>query len=723
MLEHIYYFIKGISSIKYEVPIYMKIAAFLALGVLATCIVLIFGENLDKSIFKDSYMIYYVIFIVNIINIIVILYYYKKKSGTFIGEQGISGNKGLKGKTGTNIDCSLCTHNLYMKKTETYDTICRLDTNKYLIRILGETEDTTLNNLIANNNFNYEQFATSLLVDGFDMNNPSVLKIFNYINAFEFLLYNNINSAIGSSNSSVTGYFRRPDVALGNYCLGDTVMGGSEEYNITTYGINGDIILPDGFMQICTFTTITEKGNTEKFGIYKIIPPEWSVLIQTDLPPEERNLEKQPKKDEYLSLGHVIAPITNSKSPDKELFACIKKSCCKKMNKGSLKLMFIYPAVNLSGNSNNNENIEEDIMGMFSVWRTPLNTLYVKYMDSSKIVDGHTIVEQLYLNMDNNEIQSELYTRYGTIKKVIKERVKSFLNKIILDKITILGILFNHTFEKVSKLLKEYYSKFIGGGTMELPNSNLLKDLLSKNSTKSISYNDIHILINEIDKNINTKKKNILKEEQARLAQIKKKRILGLGQLDGNGENNKNEVSYNALKQYQQIKTTIAELSVNVENSTTLLDVVNSIYDGGINFILDINDLTYAQKIILYASTCLIKPNEDIWIIKNKCLVYEQLDENRIALQNNVADIIKRFNYLRKKIDNKAEDQCGLKDLNKINKAVEDTYERLMKNIGHIPNVLEKLNKLNTEIFTDNQLTFIYGEMNKLVIYIENKCS
>lgn len=745
MLDNITYFIKGITTIKYDVPIYLQITGFITLGVLVTCIILIFGNSLNNSYFKDKYLYYYFLVILNIINIVVVLYYYNYKKGSFIGEEGEKGGSGLKGKVGSYIDCSLCTHNLYLKNTQTYDTICRLDTSKYIDRLLGNTSNNTLiTELMNKDTFNYEQFATSLLIDGFDMENPSVISIFNYINAFEFLLYNNINSSLGTSNSRITGYFRRPDIALGYYILGDTVMGGSEEYKITSFGLNGDIILPQGFNQICSFTTITENGNIEQYGIYKMIPPEWQEFTPDDIPENERDLSKQPKNDEYLSLGYVVSPLTNSDSPDKKLFACVKKSCCRKMKKQSLKFMFIYPAVGFSDNdiqkdkvdsndvSNGVSNVDdvklkletsENVMGMFSVWRTPYNTLYVKYMDSTRLINGKTIIEQLFLNMNNGDIDESLYTRYGTIKKIVIEKVKSRMKKIRLNKIVILGILFSHTFENVSRMLKSYYSRYIGGGTSEIPNATILKDLISNSPVRDINYNDIHLLIKEIEKSVNIKKSELNKMEQRKQLEIKKKRILGLGESIKSVGKTNNDISYSALKEFQQIKSSVAKLAVDIENSDTLLDIVNNIFDNGINYIINEDELTYSQRIVLYTSFCIIEPSEDIYIIQNRCLVYEQIDENRINLQQSVGDEINNFNRLREIIGTKAESQCGSKDLNSINRAVDETYSKIMKLIGHIPNALDKLNKLDLEEFTNNQLNTILIDLKKLILFIENKCS
>ena len=776
MLEHINYFIKNITSFHYDIPIYLQIAGFLSIGIFSTCIILIFGDNLNNSVFKDSYMIYYSIVILNIFNIIIILYYYNSKKGKFIGQQGIKGGTGLKGKVGTEINCSLCTHNLYLKKTQEYDTICKLDTSKFLDRLLqndNNNDNELLNDLFNNDSFNYEQFATSLLIDGFDMNNSTVIQIFNYINAFEFLLYNSINSSIGTSNSNITGYFRRPDVPLGYYSLGDTCMGGSEEYKLTSFAINGDIILPEGFTQLCTFTTINENNNVEPYGIYKVVPPEWTKFEQIDIKPENRDISYKPDKDKYISLGYVIAPLTNSESPDKQLFACIKQSCCRKMKKNSLKFMYIYPSIGFTNNDLNKSNTQnttttntnnttntlntnttntnnttnttntndtddtndtndtndklelmesnDDVMGMFSVWRTPYNTLYVKYIDSGKIIERKTIIEQLYLNMNNGEIDESLYTRYGTVKKVIKTRVKVYLEKIKLEKIVILGILFSHIFEKVSKMLKQYYNRYIVSGTKELPNSNKLKQLLT--SSYILKYNDIHLVINEIENVLNIRKSELQKIESDKKAEIKKKRILGLGESVNASGKTKSGISYSAVNEFQYIKSTVAELSINVENSENVLDIVNSIFDGGIDYLIEEKELTYAQKIILYICICIIKPNEDIYILRNSCLVYEQIDEERINLQSTIGDKISSFNNLRKLIGTKAESQCGVKNLSVVNSAIDTTYEKLMTQIGHIPNALEKINKLDFEEFTNSQLEYLLTEMTKLILFVENKCS
>jgi hypothetical protein len=109
--------------------------------------------------------------------------------------------------------------------------------------------------------------------------------------------------------------------------------------------------------------------------------------------------------------------------------------------------------------------------------------------------------------------------------------------------------------------------------------------------------------------------------------------------------------------------------------------------------------------------------------MRNSCLVYEQVDEGRINLQETAGEQIKRFNYLRNKLGDKAEDQCGGKDVTSINKVIDATYERLMQSVGHIPNALDKLNKLDMEEFTNEQLETIVAEMRKLVMVIEQRCS
>lgn len=733
MLEHIYYFIQGISSFKYNIPIYLQIIAFITIGVFATCILLIFNDTLNNSIFKDTYMIYYTILIINIINIIVILFYYKSKTGTFIGLEGIKGNKGLKGNIGTNIDCSLCIHNLYMQKINRYDIICKLNNTKYISRLLGENinNDQLLNELINNNNFNYEQFASSLLIDGFDLNNTSVLKIFNYINSFEFLLYNNINENLGSSMPNITGYFKRPITNIGNYCLGDTAIG-NENDNIITYGLNGDIIMPNDIIQLCTFTTITDNDKIEHYGIYKMIPPKIENINNDDIPEDKRNLSKQYKNDEYVSLGHIIAPI-NENNPDTKLYACIKRSCCKKIKNPNLKLLFIYPAIytnnnldkssNLDKTSNIEDKTDDNIMGMFSVWRTPLNTIFVKYIDNNKLIDNKILIEQLYLNLDTGEISENLYTKYGTIKKVIKERIKLFLTKINLDKIVILGILFNHTFEYITKELKNFYNTFINNINSEIPNTSLLKKLLDNKTNNNITYNDIHIIINEIENLIKEKKQILLKNNKQQLLEEKKKHILGIGEKRNKIQQNKYELSFNLIKRFETIKTKIKELSINIENSNTLYDIVEILFTNGLDYIINIKDLTYSQKIILYLCYCLIKPSENIYTIKNKCLVYEQIDEQRIQLENNINDTIKNFNMLRHSIGENATQSCGgIKNLNYINNIIENTYEKIIGQINHISNALEKLNNSQLDEFTNGQLEFILYEIKMLILTIEKKC-
>ena len=84
-----------------------------------------------------------------------------------------------------------------------------------------------------------------------------------------------------------------------------------------------------------------------------------SDLSTKDINNPNRDISRKPENDEYISLGNVVYyhdPKNPNGTVDPMLFACVKKSCCKKLESNKLRLMFIYPCSS-PHNTNTNTNI------------------------------------------------------------------------------------------------------------------------------------------------------------------------------------------------------------------------------------------------------------------------------------------------------------------------------------------------------------------------------
>jgi hypothetical protein len=122
----------------------------------------------------------------------------------------------------------------------------------------------------------------------------------------------------------------------------------------------------------------------------------------------------------------------------------------------------------------------------------------------------------------------------------------------------------------------------------------------------------------------------------------------------------------------------------------------------------------------------LVPPREDVWVIDNRCLVYEQVDAERLVLAGKVEEEVKKFNgYVR---DSRAEGVdaptvCGgERAVQEINKMVKETHEILTHQLGHIPDFMDKLNRAELDEMTDSNLEVVLGQLRKLNDFIGAKC-
>jgi hypothetical protein len=193
-------------------------------------------------------------------------------------------------------------------------------------------------------------------------------------------------------------------------------------------------------------------------------------------------------------------------------------------------------------------------------------------------------------------------------------------------------------------------------------------------------------------------------------------------------------VNYQMVKDYDAIKQIVNELSIKIENGKTMADLFANLFPGGMGTKIKNETLTATQERLLNFIACMIPPETDIYILKNECLAYEQIDEGRQDVTLKLEDALKKLNLLTTQINNAGGEgdkknndaaavMCGgKKNLEQINNAVTETYEFIARNVGHIPDYLKKLEKGNFEDFTTDKLSTIHGQVIRLIELIENKC-
>lgn len=723
MLNDLYIFTQGISSFEYDVPISIKISMYVFIGIIISSLVYVFKDSLDKSILREQYMWLYVLVILNITNIVLTLGTYRNKKGSFIGKGGTKGDLGLKGGVGLNMNCSLCQSNIYLVPTTKYDNITMVDfPNLFKTLVDNNTPQKMekLNKMLDSNYFDFTEFSSNLLKGQFDLNNETTSSLLMLSLYHEFPLISYLNQSIGHSDNVATGYFKRPFGKTGYMSLGDTAFGGSDAYETTSFMVNGDIRVPQGFDIICSFITTKESGELDKYNILRMIPPKFEEI--EDDPDTPKDLTRKIKDDNYVSLGDIVYyndPKKPNNTVDPLLFSCVKKSCCKKIDIKDMKLMFIYPGANpaMTLNSSSAKKTLQNNEGFFSVWKTPFNTIKVKFSNAD-YTDGRSMIEILYTG-NNGNIEDGLYTRDGRIKKKIIAKVEAFLKKIRLNKLSSIVTLFGNNVEEVKNDLHHIYIQYIRGSS-EISSTPTLNKLSNKsNITLQIIADAIKDLEKVIDVDV---KKKLLKAER-NISKVKTKRIRSLGDV-ANPKQFKSDTGagYQLQKSYQSIRSKIMNLSVQIENCENMMDLVKIIFPQGLLGKIYKKDLTSVQDRTLDILRVMVPPSDDVYMLKNECLVFEQVDEKRNELSLELEGEVAKFKDLREKINEDAEGYCGSGDVENINKMVDKTYEIIADTIGHIPDYLDKLLRTNIEEVTTDKIQILVNQLSKLNNYLYRKC-
>ena len=419
----------------------------------------------------------------------------------------------------------------------------------------------------------------------------------------------------------------------------------------------------------------------------------------------------------------------------------IREKCTKKLSSSALKLVFIYPGasyelVNKSVDQlNNNKTDGKPAMlteGFFSVWRTPFSTIHVKFV-AGKFLDAKSIIENIYIYQDT--IPDNIYTKYGTVKKVVIEKVNAFLDKIRLPKVIFGTYLFAFIIEKTKTELKAFVEKYVTGGLQQIMPTNALKKCLTPDT---LYITDISQALKDIADSIQAGYDAKLAKAEAEMAKTSKSRIRSFLDVDSPAEANELSTDYQMIKHYDTIKTGIMEISIKIENGKTLTDLLLAVFPGGLSSKIYMESLLPSQERLLNFVSALIPPEVDVYILKNDCLAYEQIDESRQEIALQLEASFKKLVRLTKDINsyadksssntksksNRVANICGgEKTVGEINAKVTETYEFISRNLGHIPDYIKKLETANYEDFTTDKLLTIQGQINRLTSFIESKCA
>ena len=768
MLEEIYLFGRGLLSFSYTVPIPIQIGAYLALMIIITALVYVFKDDLAGGAYRDTYMWYYFMAVFNILNICAVLYYYHTRTGRFIGEPGISGDPGTHGKRGNNISCSLCTQNIYLQPTQGYDLITELDFVRLADIVVGSDLAQTLKTMdgeIGGSRtefFDFSQLGTNLVAGTFDFSNPLVNNLLLLSTYGDYSLIQYINQVLGLAiPGGIVGTIERPARKFGQFALGDIAFGGQEKYSATAYMANGDIRCPEGFDPVCSFATAKGKeGRLEYYTIYKPRPP---TLTRDDIraAKQANDISRQPTETQYVSLGNIAYPMlvgsVSNGAPDPLLFACIKASCCERVSTDKLRFVCVYPGVSgitqpratarptkQQAASNIPETIETDTgnpentptttkqvklnerltekrsanEGYFSIWRTPINTMVVKFSNSAW-EDGLLLPEIMY------EAAENIYEDDGTIKAKIRTKIEAFLTKIKLDQIIVATILFGATLDQVRGNLRVFVNRFCSGPSAEILATPALRAAISQ---EGMTPQQISQALKDIQNAIDDAAKSVKPNSATTRKQLST--LFGVQKSSAEAAKKPGEISYNCRQEYNKIAKIIGRLTARIENAKNLWDVILAVLPQGLTQRIYKSQLSETQTRLIDLITVLVPPVEDIWMIKDECLVLERPDETRqeweAELESEIAahkKLVRQVNKQPAPDEKEETESAPCVDLDKVNTTIQESMRLISEQIGHIPDYMGKLNSGDFSGLTPNEIKMVLGIFRRTNDVISSSCS
>lgn len=696
-------FVNDISAFEIKLPLWFQAGIILVIIVALVVGGYFLRDTFDVSALRSGYVWFIAIAIINLITIFLIFTYYGKTAGNYPSPIGIRGKKGKRGKVGSSVSCSYeCKTNIYLQSVRKTDTVCRLDVYdsnfntlyaafSYFQDILdaGNEIDYTglINNIILGNTLPSNTTLNQTAISNFKslMTSPSIA----------WYLIKIINTDITAASENTYGTFRTPVPKVGYLPLGDSVYGGVENFALNSFVVSGDIMYPQGYTKLTTLSAFNSKtGDVNTFTI-------WRQQAQTV---SSTGYKGAIQKNSYLPLGDVISFGTSA--PPVNNYAMIKDTCLEPVAAKDLNLVFIYVG-SLGFNSESNteqytqtnsylvQNQIVDNIEIFSVWRTPMNTFICNFNSQNDLINN-----TVYYNLLSG--LNDALNEYGNISNTYKTWVNNRLSSITLPSILIAMIYTRHyQLEATRELI--YYANKYQSKIPEFKNRNIGK----------MDIANLMTLINNTNQAYNKHNQNLIKQSSISLRASKP--------LVYDPKKEKH-LPPMLLTTYNNIQASLDTIPVKVENSNTLLDVVNIVIPNGLEGRIAINSdgivqggtiLNDIQETLVRMCRILMPPTASAYVIKDECLGTFGIDREK---ESAIKDLTAEKEKYNKYIDTIQTHMEQYQSQIEIIRNYEDLAQRKMGQLcGHIPNYMEKIHNMDmTEITTSRVkgLIGIYREVN-----------
>ena len=703
-------------SINIPYEFYMGIC--ITLMILVSLAVFINRVKLENSDFRDYYKIYYYIFMANLANITYFTFYYHRKKDKLKGEIGEKGDTGIKGDRGKYITCSFCEYNLYFLKTKNYTKILTLD-----VGVDEQKIDEELENFSYKMSYNLEYLDLSFLKKmnkSLSMNKNKIIKIlknlFNFTNRMKYLSYH-INKAINQNNYSKKISFFKPIGGNGYFPIGHSVFNSELANKMNAFLINGDIRFPADYKIRFTFQNVDE---LEKQGIEKSKKIEMNYSFIDPIAPIDETREGDER--EFVAMGELIVRNQDIQkiANDRNLMACIRKSCAEEIPFDMLQLMAIKISYNTTNKKINrilNYNlgdkaydINPENLDIYSIWKTPMNTYISNCVTGNKSLQNATVGYNI-IDGRISFLKDSGFTLNSKGKEVITKRLK----KITLPKILrITFIIMNEYqlfFDQIIYILSNYVVEFTKMRNELEGSMNLVK------TNKQISRDELKIA----DLNEKIEKFELL------LSRLNKKNIYN--NFDDIFDKDTQIMLEETIPDMEKMREGLEKIPLYVNNYTTLYDLLMYVYPEGYDTIIGVDDngikaggleLNKIQKEILKITKVCFPPNKAVYIPKDECMSYNRIDLDRRTLFREINDVLTKYENLEAKYIKNG--TCDENSIEIIQQSFIEIDKILKSQFSHIKNYEKKIKERDMNMFSNSRIKIVIKQYRKKIDIIEKNC-
>ena len=654
-------FVNEITAYQINVPISVQIGIIVVLIVMLCIGGYFMRDVFDVDAMRSGFSWFIFVAVLNLVSLLVIFLYYNTKQGTYKGPVGKVGNKGKIGKKGTSVSCSLCKNNLYLQKIRSSDIICNLYSYVPEFKSIFIAENYFDVIIQKGNNIDYDSFIKNLILkqklpDSITSSpiNFAGVDYFRKLldtNSITVLLIKAVNETT-KATENMYGSFRHPVGIQGKYLpLGDSAYGGSEYgLELNSFMADGSILYPSNYSRLVSFRSFNKDENTvEKYTI-------WRPNGQTITEPGFKGV---PEQVQYKSLGDICR--TEDFMPNINESLTISEKCVEMVHTKDLDLVFIF----IGNIQINTENIGEqrdsyliqslpiNDIEIFSIWRTPLNT-FLTNCNSTNVIINNTFIYNMYNVGANTDVntnidetaeskakQYNILNNYGNISSAAKVKASNLLDSIQIPKLLAALILCKY-YE--TELLKDlvYYINLYRTTVPEFTSIN----------TQTSSLGDLMNLINNVNTKYDDYNDDIL-------------RSFTLENVTTKYTQKEKHLPPMILNIYNNSNNKLYGMTVQIANTNTLLDIVNIIFENGIESRIAVNSdgiaqggifMNSIQEVVLRVCKMLMPPNIPAYTIKDECLGTFALDRKRNEIINEFIDV---YNYTIKIMED-IFDKCKL---------------------------------------------------------------